>query len=104
MALTEELTAAIAKELSPEHYEHGWRPGIEAEVSATGRPAGMYLGEYPVLEVDLSFVWKGLEQPSPTQCPCGKEAAAWTAEQMPGEQARDLLAKVTGIELPGEVA
>lgn len=99
MALSKELAEAVARELSPEHFGHGWRPVIEAEVEAVNISAGTYMGSYAGLEVDLAFSWHTREE---NRCPlCGEIAVQYADPRMSEPGARELLTRVTGIEFRG---
>lgn len=93
MALIKELADAIARELSPQHYLHGWRPAIEAEIEVAE--------EDHQLEVSLHYQWDSdADAPSRENfCPCGKKATEYLDPRLNPPAARDLLEQVTGIDL-----
>jgi hypothetical protein len=98
MTVNRELAEAIARELAPGHFGHGWRPAFEAEITAGTETVG-YMGERAVLEVGLAIPLD-LEAPH-TECPCGEAVIQHDDPRLGGQDARALLAKVTGIEFYG---
>jgi hypothetical protein len=102
MALAKEVSERIARQLSPEHYLHGWRPRFDAEIESNeGQPEGN--GDPEGLLVRLDFPWDH-EADLPGRdnyClgGCGRKVMDNIDDRLIPPTSRDLLAEATGITI-----